>query len=253
MIVADRAIEAENLSRAWADVIAVLLDAKSHRVPNLTIRIADPTAEDLQVRSVADQVLADLEKAEITEVANTIFPSEWASDLPVPSDLTEDYREVYPFLKSLGNPRGTYFGRLVAYPDDKGKEDLNQLADVVAKIRKAQDEERVYKCAYELNIYCSVRDRNLDRGFPCLSHIGLHIGPDERLNATAHYRSHDALEKGYGNYLGLCGLLNYIAAATGRECGEMMIVAGGAFLSSGSITRLKQAREQIESLETPAG
>jgi thymidylate synthase len=253
MIVADRTVEAADLSHAWADVISILLDAKSHRVANLTIRIADPTAQVPEIRRIADEVLADLKKADVIEVANTIFPSEWAADLPVPAELAADYRELYPFLKSLGNGRGTYFGRLVAFPNGNEGAEIDQLSGVVAKILDAQEKkEPVFKCAYELNVYSCARDRNPKRGFPCLSHLGLHIGPDDRLNATAHYRSHDALEKGYGNYLGLCGLLKYISAATERECGEMMIIAGGAFLSQGSIKRLKEAREQIDALQTPS-
>src|ERR1700688_4866645 len=160
MIVAERSIEAPNPSVAWSDALALLLDTKAHRTTNLTLRIADPLAEDIQIRSRADDVLKGLGMQDITEVANTIFPAEWASDFPNPAELAADYREVYPFLKSLGNEKGTYFGRIVAYPDRAGEETIDQLNANIEKLLKAQNENRVYKSVYEINIYSAVRDRN---------------------------------------------------------------------------------------------
>lgn len=253
MIVADRTIIAPNLSLAWADAVAYVVDANQHKAINLTMRIADPLAEDPAIRALADRALHTLGQQEISEVANTIFPAEWASDLPEPAELAADYREHYPFIRSLGSPFGTYFGRLVAYPDPEGGETIDQLTANVEKLRAAQRRRRVYGSVYEFNIFSAARDRNKDRGFPCLAHVGMHIGADDKLHATAQYRSHDVVAKGYGNYLGLGGLLGYVAQATGREPGELMVVAGVAFFEV-AITKLKPHRAELEPLRqaTPA-
>jgi hypothetical protein len=249
MIIADRTIVAPNVSVAWADAVAHLFDRKPHDVTNLTIRIEDALAEEPAIRTLADDLLAGLGLQDIAEVANTIFPADWAADFPDPAVLGADYRDHYEFLESLGNPQGTYFGRIVAYPDLDCEESIDQLLENVEKL-KAEGRGRVYKSVYEFNIYSAARDRKKERGFPCLAHVGMHIGRDERLNATAQYRSHDVVAKGYGNYLGLGGLLGYVARAAGREPGELLIVAGGAFFDVG-ITKLRDARSALEPLRTP--
>jgi hypothetical protein len=250
MIVADRTVIAPNLSVAWADALAYLFDHKPHNVTNLAIRIEDPLAEDPAIRTLADDLLARLGLQDIPEVANTIFPADWAIDFPEPKALGADYREHYEFLQSLGSPQGTYFGRIVAYPDPSSKEAIDQLLVNVEKL-KAEGRKRVYKSIYEFNIYSAERDRKKERGFPCLAHVGMHIGPDERLNATAQYRSHDVVAKGYGNYLGLGGLLGYVAKAAAREPGELLVVAGGAFFDVG-VGDLRDARSLLEPLRAPS-
>lgn len=247
MIVADRMIVAPNMSSAWADALSLLLKDPSHRVVNLTLRIADPLAEDDSMRSFADRMLGGLGLRDIHEVANTIFPAEWAMDIPDPEALGADYREHYPLLKALGSPQGTYFGRLVAYPDHGAT--IDQLHSNISKLRNATGRGRVYKSVYEFNIFSAAHDQKKPRGFPCLAHFGVHIGVDGRLNGSALYRSHDVVEKGYGNYLGLGGLLGYIAEATGLEAGELQVVAGGAFFGA-PISKVRRYRPELESLRS---
>jgi thymidylate synthase len=245
MIVADRIIVAPNISVAWADAVACLADRRPHRSVNLTIRIEDPLSEDPRIRAVADEAVADLELQEIAEVANTIFPSEWALDFADPAELAADYREHYEFIRGLGNTFGTYFGRMVAYPDPTRSATVDQLTKNVQKLRKGTARRRIYSSIYEFNIYSAVTDSNKERGFPCLAHLGMHVGPDQRLSATAQYRNHDVVAKGYGNYLGLGGLLGYVARATDHEPGELLVVAGGASFEA-SVTAVRATRVKLE-------
>lgn len=247
MIVADRVIHATNVSLAWADAAAALLDiGPPFRAVNLSIRIADPRAEDEALRSWAENLAERLELQDPAEVANTIFPAEWAEDLPDPEQLGVDYRAHYQLLKSLGSQQGTYFGRLVAFPAAADGETIDQLTATASKLRERKSSGRLYKSVYELNIYDVARDARKTRGFPCLAHLGLHVGSDKRLNASALYRSHDVLAKGYGNYLGLGGLLAYIAQAAELECGELQVTAGGAFLEPTRVKQLVARREELE-------
>jgi thymidylate synthase len=247
MILADRTILAPNLSLAWADALTHLLDHRPHEVVNLVLRIENPLVEDPAIRAIADELLVKLRLQEVNEVANTIFPAEWAADLSDPAALAADYREHYEFLQSLGSAQGTYFGRIVAYPDAKEKDPIDQLTMNVAKLKADGKRRRVYKSVYEFNIYSAARDRKKKRGFPCLAHVGMHIGPDERLNATAQYRYHDVVAKGYGNYLGLGGLLGYVANAADWEPGELLVVAGGAFFDAG-VSELRAVRALLDPL-----
>lgn len=235
MIVADRMIVATDLSEAWADALAYLLeDASGQRAVNLNIRIEEPTKEDAGIRAFVDRLLGDLEMQDASTVANTIFPAEWALDLPEPGELAADYREHYPMIKSMGNPGGTYFGRLVAYPGAEKGQTIDQLTTNVEKLRKGKGRGPLYRSVYEFSVYSAAKDRNKRRGFPCLAHVGLHLDGEDRLHATALYRSHDVVEKGYGNYLGLGGLLAYVAQASDLEFGELEVIAGGSFFAASS-------------------
>lgn len=251
MIVADRTIVAPNLSIAWVDALSCLLDADQHTAVNLTLRIEDPLTEDPEIRAAADRLLGDTDLQEITEVANTIFPAEWAADLPNAAQLAADYREHYEFLRHLdpANKRGTYFGRIVAYPDLETGETVDQLTDNVRKLCRGREQRRLYGSVYQFNIYHAGKDRKISRGFPCLAHVGMHVDAAGRLNATAQYRSHDVVAKGYGNYLGLGGLLGYVAAAAQLPVGELLVIAGGAFFGA-PVARLQQARRALEPMRT---
>lgn len=249
MLVADRIIVAPNLSVAWSEALGCLLDADQHSAFGLTLRIDDPLAEDFGIREVADSLLSELGLQEIQEVANTIFPSEWASDFPNPAELAADYREHYDFLRQIdkANARGTYFGRIVAYPDTEGNSTLDQLTENVRKLCRGRERQRMYGSIYQFNIYHVRKDRNVSRGFPCLAHVGMHVDAAGRLNATAQYRSHDVISKGYGNYIGLGGLLGYVANAAELPVGELVVNGGGAFLGS-RIAPLHAARRTLDRL-----
>ena len=83
-----------------------------------------------------DELLAaeDLQPAET--VANTIFPAAIAATSRDHLELTRRYLAMLPTLRRLspGNARGTYFGRLVAFPGPDGP--VNQLDAVITRLRR---------------------------------------------------------------------------------------------------------------------
>jgi hypothetical protein len=115
---------------------------------HLLVRIADPTAEVSEIQGAAEALIATenegrQEKDEMPAVGttrNTIFPAAWARRLPEPEDLSRHYRERYTKDGLRGveqNSRGTYFGRVVAYPRfGDGEKSADQLTDTVRKLRQ---------------------------------------------------------------------------------------------------------------------
>lgn len=224
-----RCIEQASLSEAWAASLAVVLDDEDRRVNHLLIRATEPLPEVSEIRDAADALLADLELQGVDTVRNTIFPYETALDVPDPEELTQEYLEMYPALKSLGSPRGTYFGRMIAYPRADGGFG-NQLVATLEKLKAACMGPR-WKSIYEINIYNEQRDTRVTRSFPCMSHLAFHIDGD-RLDCLATYRSHDLIDKAYGNYLGLAQLQAYLAEQSGFAPGELAVFAGRAFIGT---------------------
>ncbi len=163
-----------------------MLDDDDQHLNHLLIRATEPLPEIAEIRAAADSLLADLKLQSVDTVRNTIFPYETALDVPDPEQLTEEYLEMYPALKSLGSPRGTYFGRMIAYPRADGSFG-NQLVATVEKLTAASTGQR-WKSIYEINIYNEQKDTRQTRSFPCMSHLAFHVDGD-RVATTSAWRS----------------------------------------------------------------
>jgi hypothetical protein len=242
-----RCIERVSISEAWAAALETVLDADDQHVNHLLIRATEPLPEVAEIRAAADSLLADLELQGVDTVRNTIFPYETALDVPDPEELTQEYLDMYPALKSLGSPRGTYFGRMIAYPRANGSFG-NQLVATVDKLTAANTGRR-WKSIYEINIYNEQKDTRQTRSFPCMSHLAFHVERD-RVDCLATYRSHDLIDKAYGNYLGLAQLQEYVAGRAGFVPGELAVLVGRGFIT---IAKRHHARlREIAALTPPA-
>lgn len=249
------AVTGADLSTAWL----AACQAMSGTAPvayHTMVRIEHPAAENRAIRSAVDKLLAaeDLQPAET--VANTIFPAAIAATSPDHLELTRRYLAMLPTLRRLspGNARGTYFGRLVAFPGPDGP--VNQLDAVITRLRRETAKKgsgtgpltACYEAGFTapgpdipiavqgdgvaavaMPVRAPGRDNGL-LGFPCLSHCSFQLDRSGTLHAMAHYRSHLMVERAYGNYLGLGRLMAYIASQAGLETGELTVTAGYARL-----------------------
>jgi len=67
--------------------------------------------------------------------------------------------------------------------------------------------------------------------FPCLAHASVHLH-EGKLHMQAIYRNEYLLARGYGNFLGLAELQQYIAAAVDLPVGELLMTIGHAELDA---------------------
>lgn len=285
---------AENVSQAWLRTLE-LVHTHGGRRTNVLTTITDPLApEDPVVRKTIDRVLVPGKRNGVTiqtvdTVANTIFPHDlygapdhvWSPDLDdeqaaaldmAATDLYEVYSEMLPLLCTAdGNPRGTYFGRMVSWPG-KQPGGVNQLADRVKYLRKAR---RAGNSAYNfsdmtvggqaedsseideaddpddlgLQVYASTDRRQ--RGFPCLVHIDFTL-LDGRLSMLAVYRHQYLVTKAYGNLVGLARLQAFLAQQTGFAMGELAVQATLADSESAAYGGKRGIDALIESAKQPA-
>lgn len=238
-IVEDRYAVAANISEGWMDAVRMLERTHSYKAVHLLIRILDPTAEDPAIRAAAQHLIDDYnashtrEKPDIETTRNTIFPTSWARRHPEPADLASYYRERYTKDGLRGfrdNARGTYFGRIVAYPRGEGEEPADQLTDTVRKLRAELAGGQPKSSRYEINIYNERRDTS-PMSFPCLAHLSVHLD-EGRLHMQAVYRNESLVARAYGNYLGLGELQAYLAAQAGVDVGELLMTIGHVELDS---------------------
>jgi thymidylate synthase len=234
-----RTVEVESVSEGWLHGTATVLAAPGRQANHLFIRMREPLPEVEPIRTAFDALLIELDHQPIDEVRNTIFPVDTAEDTGGPAELAADYVEHYDFIRLLGSEHGTYFGRVVAHPRSGG-EAGPQLVHTIEKLKKAKKGKR-WKAIYEVNIYSEEHDRNIKRGFPCMSHLAFQLD-GERVDCLATYRSHDMIKKAYGNYLGLAELQRYVADQSGFEPGELSVLAGHAAIEGLNRAQLDELR-----------
>ena len=219
------------------------------------VRIQNPLSENPAIRAEVEQILAAHGLQPVSTVANTIFPAAIARTSRDHLELSRRYVAMLPVLKRLSpkNDRGTYFGRLVAFPGANGP--VNQLDVIITRLGKetakkgsgtgplnacyeagfadpgpeATDGDVEPSVTAAAQVQAPGRDKRFP-GFPCLSHCSFQLDREGTLHAMAHYRSQLMVERAYGNYAGLGLLLGYVAEQAGLRCGELTVTAGYAHL-----------------------
>jgi thymidylate synthase len=238
--IADRYISATDLSHAWLEAVRLVAGTQGRKAVHVLLRIADPTIEDAAIRAAAQSLIdqrnttgrADM--PDIGTTRNTIFPAAWARRTAGPAELATYYRDRYTKEGLLGfnqNGRGTYFGRIVAYPRETGAP-ADQLSDTVRKIKAELKKGSNKSSRYEINIYNERKDRS-PMSFPCLAHLSVHLHHRE-VHLQAIYRNEYLIGRAYGNYLGLAQLQSYIADEAGAKPGELLMTLGHVELEIGT-------------------
>lgn len=269
MTLARDQVHGGTVSEAWLNAVQVVDAAPERRLFHLVTRISDPVTEEPRIRGAADTLLRDLDLAPVDTVANTIFPAQLAATSAGPGELAQRYRRMYPTLRRLhkNNRKGTYFGRIVAHPAADGQRD--QLADLIERLRTELRTRGPKSARYEMNItgpgelaqpaeecpaeelsdggpvhiYAAGKDTS-PMGFPCLSFCSFQLDGDI-LHMIAQYRYQYLIERGYGNYLGLGQLLEYMCSTVGVHPGQLTIIAGVAAVDSAARYRIARLTKSI--------
>jgi hypothetical protein len=190
----------------------MLTRGRPHEVAPLVVSITgfnhSVPIEDAGVRKSLDALLESSGLQSCHTVANTIFPeSLWNPKRPRQL-LFDRYKMSLPRLRkaSKKNRRGLYFQRLIE-GGPPGHE--NQLDYV---IRSYVGRKSIRRSALQTAVFDAKLDLTgaAQLGFPCLQHVT--FAPTKQgLQVNAFYATQYALERAYGNYLGLCGLGRLVA------------------------------------------
>jgi hypothetical protein len=235
-------VEADTLSDGWLETLRMVRLQPDHSMFHTFTTIWRPLIEINEVRAACNQLLSDLGLQSVKTVANTIFPSSYATIDTSVSTLSERYLRSYPMIRKLQPHRGdTYFGRLVSYPLTTSP--TNQLERLIANLRSELRSSTPKKTRYELlfespseqttgelatqsAIVRAVTDNQI-MGFPCLSMCSLQLDQGH-MHLLAHYRHEYLVERGYGNYLGLARLLEFVSRQISVPPGRLTVVTGRA-------------------------
>jgi hypothetical protein len=214
------------VSRAWLKAVRLAAKCKRKEVSNLVVNVEGlekaGRMEDSALRSALDEALEGNDNFLVSTVANTIFPASlWRKNRPR-SVLFERYLRLWPRINAVRqNRRGTYFQRLIAYPDLAGA--FNQLEFVISAhsggIRR--------RSALQCGILAPRLDLNATpfQGFPCLQQVAFLPEGRNGLRVSALYPMHYLWARAYGNYLGLINLGRFMAFEMGLELTALTCIA----------------------------
>ena len=236
-------ITENNLSIAWAK--AFLASMCRPELSPLTITIKglsnDTIPEQEQIRNELDNSLLFNSLRSCHTVANTIFPFRfWNRD----KNRTELYRRYLRCQKQIhcdkANCNGVYFERLISYRDG-----INQLEYIINTYTEYGNHRR---SALQASVYdpaCDATNQR-QRGFPCLQQVGFSKVGDSGLCVTGYYPKEYVYDRGYGNYLGLCRLGQFMAHEMGLELYQMTCFVGVASAGKINKTPLRNLEDRMQ-------
>lgn len=248
-------VTGDNVSSAWVEGLEQLMAGDGEAV-NLTVAIADPTTEIPAIRAVVEAFINERRgKGQgvepVSTVANTIFPQSLYVERmgeQAESHLYELERSTRE-LSRRRNPHGTYFERMVAWPNGcprrgESVETFNQLDQAITRLRRLRRQGTRRGNQFEIGLVSPADDAismpvvvpgrdTKTIGFPCLSHVSLSLQKGV-VHMTAIYRNHEFIKRGYGNYVGLGRLQHFVAQQSGWPAGELTCVSASASAVGGA-------------------
>lgn len=218
---------------AWRQgVQAVLADGE---VFSLFTTIEQPAAFDLRWLQGHSPRKRGFRGDDLREVIKTIFPYDLAQRVADRSTLYGEYLRRHDRAMNYVRNRGTwgtYFERLVRFPDHP---DTNQLETVISKLSAWQKRSGT---SLVFHLSTPARDTPRTRGGPCWQFGEIVWHPGDRLDLVVVYRNHDFFNKALGNFIGLGQLLSFICAASGKTPGRLLCHSVHAY-NGGSVESLR--------------
>jgi hypothetical protein len=216
-----------SVSNAWLKAIQLAGAHPRKEASNLIVNIEGLTdttnLEDMAIRSSLDQGLEENDDFSVSAVANTIFPASlWRPDLPR-TVLFERYLKLWPRISKVRqNRRGTYFQRMISYPQPS-ESAFNQLEFVISAYSNGTRRRSALQCG----ILAPNIDLNATpfQGFPCMQQVAFIPEGRNGLRISALYPMHYLWARAYGNYLGLIHLGRFMAFEMGLELTALTCIA----------------------------
>lgn len=234
-------IEASSFQVAWSDATK-FLERNGWECWNLVVHITNVVAFDRGFHDKVCMFAAASDLLQPKHVAYTIFPHGLYRQADSAARLYKSYDKLYEWTRR--RPRaswGTYFRRMTSYPFEGTV--INQLDAIIQAISTRKKDR---KAAYTIVIQRPGAETIRPLGAPCLNYIAVQIAPGvpRILSLLCVYRNHDFLKKAYGNYWGLCNLLNFLANETNSKAGSLTCISSHAYVRDKK-TQLKKLLEGI--------
>ncbi len=253
-------IESDNLSLAWAEALVHLERLPRKMTTPLFISVGNFSGplppEVSEIRAAVDAVLKSRTKYSVDVSAMTIFPQTfWSTRKHLGHQKFSDFcvERLLPRLQARNpaNRFGTYFGRMMRYSGSRRgiAAEINQLSFVIKELQ-AKTWRR--QSALQISCFDPAKDHTgqTRRGFPCLQQVGISHDYQSEIAVNAFYPTQDILDRGYGNYLGLCHLGAFIAECTGLNFARLNCYVGSPLIDAPKRS-ISPLVKQLEAIISP--
>lgn len=224
-------IQAEDCGTAWANAV-IALKENSWNVWNMVVTITQPCGDNQKAYLRMTEFSQRHRLITPKHVLHTIFPKQYYKGQHAKERMYKYYEKYYKMTRKMPHSGwGTYFKRMTSYKTADGQV-YDQLDSIINHINQRQ---KNYKAGHFMIIPQVGGESNRLMGSPCLNYVTVQVendGRGRRISLLAVYRNHDFRERAYGNYLGLCALLNYICVETNSAIGFVTCVSSHAYAPS---------------------
>jgi thymidylate synthase len=217
-----------NFQEAWRKA-CIILSENNWELWDVIVEVQKPLNIDEDYNEVVTKFAKDHRLIKPKDVAYTIFPYGFYDLCKDSEQLYKKYWRFYRYTRKKEHSGwGTYFERMIGY--ENGTKPVDQLGNIIKSINLS---DRILRAAYTMIIPKPGYENIRHLGSPCLNYVAIRTEPTQsgrRINLLAVYRNHDFLERAYGNYFGLCKLLEYIACETNSEVGRLTCISSHAYV-----------------------
>lgn len=222
-------IQGASVSECWLKVLIATSASRAGEISPLiatysATNIAPSYQEDLE--SDLNDYLREIKKPELETTANTIFPKSLAGR---DEDVFERFDKIWKYIKKDKlNYKGHYFRRLVAFNEKSGRP-INQLKHIIETYNGIDGVRKPVhrRSALIALTFDPAQDHTAQvmRGFPCLQQVCFIPKKNGRMTLNAIYAMQHLVNRGYGNYLGLKNLGEFMAQQMGLELDSVNCIA----------------------------
>lgn len=224
-------ISKESFQLAWIDALKHL-KRNNWQLRNLIVQITNPNAFDDVIHQKVVDFAGSNNILTPKHVAYTIFPHKIYIAKGNANELFDAYNRERGFYERIKRRYrritwGTYFKRMTHR--EVNNQIVNQLKEIIDLINTRQ---RINKVTYTIIIQNLGKETTQPRGGPCLNFLiaQLEPKPNKTLGILCVYRNQDYLKRAYGNFWGLCNLLNFLANETNSVAGPLTCLVSHAYV-----------------------
>jgi thymidylate synthase len=235
-------IISDSITGAWQKALGALASFGRSDIPLFCVTIEGFSGrlppENTAVRAIIESFMNEHALKSVQTTANTLFPNSLWNEAECRQRLYQRYFSILPRLRRRPlNHYGIYFERMTAYGWDPKKPEtlhsaVNQLESIITFFLSGNHR----RSALQLAILDPKKDlvNQPRRGFPCLQQVSFSPDGDTGWSITGYYATQYVMDRGYGNYLGLARLGDYVAHSVGRKLTRINCVANVASLGVGA-------------------
>lgn len=222
-----------DFSVAWARAIEILKNNAWNQW-NLVVTICNPLLYNNEAIVLMTDFAKENHKVLPSQVQHTIFPQRFYKGDRINNreKFYRWYNRFYARTRSMEHSGwGTYFKRMISYPTKNGEE-CDQLGNIIDHINNRRSN---HGSANIMFIPTIGNETNRTMGGPCLNYVAVQTEKQNGtrvINLLAVYRNHDFYERTFGNYWGLCSLLQYICKETNSNVGSVTCVSSHAYVNA---------------------